>query len=89
MNIKTGLVFHLCIIDHYCIMENLKENREKIRTNQEQYILKNMKIVRLASLGSNLTGSYKKRVVSFLLAENSRKSDVTLCLQRFGKRRVT
>ena len=60
-----------------------------MRTNQEQYILKNMKILRLASLGSNLTGSYKKSVVSFSLPKNSRKSDVLLCLQGFGKRRVT
>ena len=48
-----------------------------------------MKILRLASLGSNLTGSYKKSVVSFSLPKNSRKSDVILCLQGFGKRRVT
>ena len=40
-----------------------KKNWEKIRTNEEQYILKFMKILRTASLGSNFTGSYKKRRV--------------------------
>ena len=40
------------------------KNREKIRTNLEQYILKIMKILRTASLRSNFTGSYKKRVLT-------------------------
>ena len=44
-------------------MENLKKNREKIRTNEEQYSLKIMKMFRTASLGSNVTGSYKKKSV--------------------------
>ena len=30
--------------------------------NQEQYTLKIMKILKTANLGSNFTGSYKKRV---------------------------
>ena len=64
MSIKTGLFFFLTfcciitpisgIIDHYCIMENLT-------TNSEQYTLKIMKILRTASLGSNFTGSYKRK----------------------------
>ena len=49
------------IIDHYCIKEKFLKNREKIRTNWEQYTLKIMKILRRASLGSNFTGSYKRR----------------------------
>ena len=44
-------------------MENLKKNREKIRTNKEQYTVKIMKISRIASLGSNVTGSYEKKSV--------------------------
>ena len=55
MSIKTGLFFFLtfcCIIipisgilDHYCNMEKLFKNREKIRTNYEQYAVKIMKIL--------------------------------------------
>ena len=52
------------IIDHYCITEKFLKNREKIRTNWEQYTLKIMKILRRASLGSNFTGSYKKSISS-------------------------
>ena len=71
MSIKTSLLFFLtfccivtpisCITDHYCSIENEK-NREKIRTNYKQYTLKFMKTLRTAYLGSNFTGSYKKRV---------------------------
>ena len=69
MSIKTSRFFFLTfccvitpisgIINHYCIMKNLKNKSEKKRTNSEQYTLKIMKILRAASLGSNFTGSYK------------------------------
>ena len=72
MCIKTGLFFLMAffciitpisgIINHYCIIENVKENWEKIRTNLEQYTLKIMKISKTASLRSNFTASYKKIV---------------------------
>ena len=71
MSIKTGLFSFLFsvvlllryshIIDHCCIMENdgkSRKNKNKLRT-----ILKTMKILRTASLGSNFTGSYKKKSV--------------------------
>ena len=41
---------------------SLLEDWKKIRTNQEQYPLNIMKILRTPSLLSNFTGSYKKRV---------------------------
>ena len=72
MSIKTGIFFFLIfcciitlisgIIDHYFIMENCLKNWKKIRTKQKQYTLKIIKNLRTASLGSNFTGSYKKRV---------------------------
>ena len=34
----------------------------KIRTNSEQYILNIIKVLKTASLGSNYTGSYEKKV---------------------------
>ena len=81
MSIKTDLFFFLTfcfistpisgIIDHYCIMENLKKNREKIRTNEEQYTLKIMNILRAASIGSNFSGSYKNKSVTFFLQKAS------------------
>ena len=55
MSIKTGLFFFLTfccinipisgIVDHYCNMEKFLKNREKIRTNYEQYAVKIMKIL--------------------------------------------
>ena len=36
-------------------MENFNKNRKKIGTNYEQYVLKLMKILKTASLGSNFT----------------------------------
>ena len=44
-------------------MKNLNKIWEKIRTNQGQYTLKIIKILRKTSLGSNFTGSYKKKSV--------------------------
>ena len=38
--------------------EKLNRYWEKIRTNQEQYTLKNMTILRTVNLGSNFTGSF-------------------------------
>ena len=77
MSIKTGLCFFLSffciitpmsgIIDYYCIIENLKKNRGKIRRNSEQYTLKIMKILRIASLGSNFTGSCKRKECTIFL----------------------
>ena len=59
LSVVSLLRFLAYIMDHHCIMENLKksvENKNKLRTiypkNKE----------RTASLGSNFTGSYKKRV---------------------------
>ena len=70
MSIKAGLFFFLtfcciitpifAIIDHYCNIENLKKTLKKIRTNQEQYSVKIMEILRTASLDSNFNGCYKK-----------------------------
>ena len=52
------------IIDHYSLYhEKLKKNREKIRTDYEQYTLKIMNILRTASLESNFTGSSKESSV--------------------------
>ena len=52
-------------------MENLKKKREKIRTNEEQYTLKIMNILRAASIGSNFSGSYKNKSVTFFLQKAS------------------
>ena len=53
------LLYHYSsIVDHYCTLENLRKNREKI-TNLEQYTLKIMKI-----LGSNFNGTYKRECSS-------------------------
>ena len=40
----------------------IKTNWGQIRTSSEQYTLKIRKILEAASLGSNFTGRYKKRV---------------------------
>ena len=44
-------------------------NLEKVRTNSEQYTLKIMRILKTASLASNFTGSYKKKVYIYLFVE--------------------
>ena len=52
---------YVCSICHYCIMENLKksgENKNKLRTIYPR----NHENLRTASIESNVTGSYKKRV---------------------------
>ena len=70
------LLYHYSsIVDHYCTLENLRKNREKIRTNLEQYTLKIMKILRTASLGSNFNGTYKRvqQLKLLLLLFQSRK----------------
>ena len=46
-------------------MGNFSKNWKKIRVNYEQNTLKILKILRTASLGSNFTGSYKKRECNF------------------------
>ena len=74
MSIKTGLFFFLTfcfiitlisdIIDHYCIMENSKK-KNQIKNTLKTLYPKNhkiMEILRTGSIGSNFTGSYKKRV---------------------------
>ena len=60
MTIKIGLFFFLTffciitpisgIIDYYCIMESFKKVWGKIKTNQEQYTLIIMKVLRTANL---------------------------------------
>ena len=70
------LLYHYSsTVDHYCTLENLRKNREKIRTNLEQYTLKIMKILRTASLGSNFNGTYKRvqQLKLLLLLFQSRK----------------
>ena len=41
------------------VLLSSKQIQEKIRTNEKQYALKITKILRVASLGSKFTGSYK------------------------------
>ena len=71
MSIKNFLFFFLAfyciitpisrIIDHYGkFSKKSGKNKDKLRP----YTLKAMKILRTASLGSNFTGSYKKKVQS-------------------------
>ena len=53
------------IIGHCSIMENWKnigENNKKLRTINPK---NHMKILRTASLGSNFTDSYKKKIVPY------------------------
>ena len=45
------------------------KNQEKPRTNQKQYTLKVIKVLRTGSLGSNFSGSYKKEC-NILLTRN-------------------
>ena len=69
MSIKSGVFISDFLLYHYSDFYNcrslpynlkFKKNREKIRTNSEKYTLKIMKTLRIASLGSNFIGSYKK-----------------------------
>ena len=63
-SIKTGLCFLSEFLFYYYSdlhYEKFKKNREKIKTNQKQYTLEIRKILRTTSLGSNFTGSYKKK----------------------------
>ena len=48
------------IIDHYCIMENLKK-KGKNKGKLEQYTPKIIKVLGTAAQESNFTGCYKKR----------------------------
>ena len=73
MSIKTGLFFadFRCIItsisgiiDHYCYENQKKKKKKKLGKNKNKLrTLKIKKILRTASLGTNFTGSYKKKSV--------------------------
>ena len=77
MTIKIGLFFFLTffciitpipgIIDHYCIMESFKKDWGKIKTDQEQYTLKIMKVLITANLDFRFSNF--RVIFSFMCAE--------------------